>query len=138
MQSDLHMSPCHWSILMSHKSTNPLFNHNLAIKKGFDWLSQENISLISDFTQFRLLLLLYRLNVKNILWSSKLQIDHEIFQLNPSQWIPGSEITEIGFKIIKIGNPDNSVLLSELRSDRLETIQTDSVSLCFSFVRLYD
>ena len=45
--------------------------------------------------------------------------------------------SEIGFKIIKIRNPDNSVLLSELRSDRLETIQTDSVSLRFSFVRLY-
>ena len=40
--------------------------------------------------------------------------------------------------MIKIINPDNSVLLSELRSDRLETIKTDSVSLRFSFVRLYD
>ena len=39
---------------------------------------------------------------------------------------------------MKIVNPDNSVLLSELRSDRLKTIQKDSVSLCFSFVRLYD
>ena len=49
-----------------------------------------------------------------------------------------SEITEIGFKITKTGNPDNSVLLPELRSDRLKTIQTDSVSLYFSFVSLYD
>ena len=44
----------------------------------------------------------------------------------------------MGFKIIKIVNPDNSVLLSDLRSDRLKTIQTDFVSLRFSFVRLYD
>ena len=44
-----------------------------------DWLSQENISLISDFIHFRLILLLYRLNAKNILWSSKLKIEHEIF-----------------------------------------------------------
>ena len=61
-------------------------------------------------------------------------------QRTPRVWgvTPGSEITEIGFKIIKIVNPENSVLLSELRSDLLETIQTDSISLRFSFARLYD